>query len=182
MASQSDVRKWAQDNGIEVPPVGRISADVVARYEAAQAATAPAAVMPQPAPEPDADAPVSGELEPDDTDVTDDVTVTIEPEVVEPEPEPEPAPAEAKTVKDYPDYAVEMQTIENGFIHAQRATGTDEIQRRLVDRGFGANWNTGLADEATQYAYAQFQASLGIAGTGIPDRASLEELGFRVIE
>ena len=75
---------------------------------------------------------------------------------------------------------VTIQTLENGFIHAQRATMTDEVQARLAARGLFDGPAHGLADERTQYAYANYQVSLGLAGTGIPERDSLEQMGFRV--
>jgi len=75
---------------------------------------------------------------------------------------------------------VTIQTLENGFIHAQRATGVIEVQARLVARGYYDGMAHGLADEATQVAYGRYQEDLGQLANGIPDRLSLEQMGFRV--
>lgn len=77
---------------------------------------------------------------------------------------------------------VSVQTLDNGFIHNQRAVGTQEIQARLAGLGLYNGYAHGLADEVTVQAYARFQDSIGLPGTGIPDRASLEALDFDVIE
>lgn len=75
---------------------------------------------------------------------------------------------------------VTIQTLENGFIHAQRATGVIEVQARLATRGYYDGFAHGLADEATQVAYGRYQQDLGLLANGIPERSSLERLGFRV--
>jgi hypothetical protein len=190
----SAVRRWAKDNGIDVADKGAIAKDVVEKFKNRDRTpvrtTAPSTS--------DDTATPAGYT--DAAGIKDEVTATVETE--KPAERTEDSKTEdSKTDDAYNDawrYAtgfendwsksralrnrVSIQTLENGFIHAQRATGTDEVQARLAERGFLRGVAHGVADEDTVQAYARYQDSIGLPGTGIPERTSLEALGFDVIE
>lgn len=209
--SVTEVRRWAKTAGYDVPARGALKSEIYDAYNARDRSadndpTESADTLEDTGSEPSTsdDAPAGHS---DAAGIEDEVTATVSTDEPVSEPVNEsvderPADEEdSKTDDAYNDawrYAtgfehdwtgsrqlrnrVSVQTLDNGFIHAQRATGTDEVQARLAERGFLRGTAHGLADEDTVQAYARFQDSIGLPGTGIPERTSLEALGFDVLE
>jgi hypothetical protein len=200
MAESDDVnvteaRRWAKSEGYDVPARGALKAEILEAYRNRDQ---PQDVTPDDAP--------TGQV--DAAGITDEVTTTIDSgdETAEDSSTDDGSTSDgdaftayvagyrrARGIADDVEDAVVMegsrqrnrvsiQTLENGFIHYQRHAGTDEVQARLVALGFLNGYASGQADENTVQAYARYQDSIGLPGTGIPERTSLEELGFDVIE
>lgn len=196
-----EVRRWAKDQGIEVAAKGAIAKDVIEQWKHRDQTK-----LETPLALPDmstSDAPPAGHT--DVSGIEDEVTATVDtaPADNDDTDTPDAAAEKDEWMRRYraaraipenhtdADVAitaklqrnrVSIQTLENGFIHYQRATGTDEVQARLVAGGFLSGYASGQADENTVQAYARFQDSLGLPGTGIPERTSLEALDFDVLE
>lgn len=194
-----EVRRWAKDQGIEVAAKGAIAKDVIDQWKHRdQTKLEPPLALSDTS---TSDGPPAGHT--DASGIEDEVTATVNTAPVEDEAASDPAAEKDEWMRRYraargipedhtdADVAitaklqrnrVSLQTLENGFIHYQRATGTDEVQARLIAGGFLSGYASGQADENTVQAYARFQDSLGLPGTGIPERTSLEELDFDVME
>lgn len=185
----TEVRRWAKEAGYDVPARGALKAEI---YDAYNERDQPKDSEPVPSTSDEAPA---GHT--DAAGITDEVTATVD-------AGDEPA-EDTKSTSDGGRYRaawlmpedtsdedverlratrnrVSVQSLENGFIHYQRHAGTDEVQARLAERGFFNGTAHGYANEDTVQAYARFQDSIGLPGTGIPERTSLEALGFDVLE
>lgn len=194
----TDVRRWAKEEGYDVPARGALKQEIYDAYEARNRSTENDDDTVESKSTSD-DAPAGHS---DAAGIEDEVTATVTTEET-------PAKTASKSDIDADEQAkryrlawlipdaisdedvergraarnrVSVQTLENGFIHYQRHAGTDEVQARLAERGFYRGTAGGHANEDTVMAYAQFQDSIGLPGTGIPERTSLEALGFDVLE
>lgn len=205
-----DVRRWAQENGIEVSTRGAIAKDVIERYRHRDQTSLEPPVEESTSDEVVITDSVSA-MHADDTPTVAENDESHEWSTADPSDDAGPdkstsdSPADEKDewMRRYraalgiPEYVtdadvaitatlsrnkVSVQTLDNGFIHNQRAVGTQEIQARLAGLGLYSGYAHGLADETTVQAYARFQDNVGLPGTGIPDRVSLEALDFDVIE
>lgn len=77
---------------------------------------------------------------------------------------------------------VSLETVRLAFLQGTpQAHGVEEIKRRLRDAGHYDGDVDDAPDDATRTAYATFQRAIGASSTdGVPDRESLEALGFYV--
>lgn len=191
----TEVRRWAKMSGYDVPARGALKQEIYDAYNERDQS----AENDPPQDESTSDAQPAGYT--DESGITDEVTATVDAGA---EPTADDSTDEKSTSddgryraawllpEDMPDDDVQrlratrnrvsVQTLENGFIHYQRHAGTDEVQARLAERGFFNSTAHGYANEDTVQAYARFQDSIGLPGTGIPERTSLEALGFDVVE
>lgn len=204
--SVTEVRRWAKTAGYDVPARGALKSEIYDAYNARDQSADNDPPESNDTLEDTGSEPSTSDDAPaghsDAAGIEDEVTATVSTESTNEPADEQPADEEdPKTDDAYNDawrYAtgfdhdwagsrqlrnrVSVQTLDNGFIHAQRATGTDEVQARLAERGLLRGTAHGLADEDTVQAYARFQDSIGLPGTGIPERTSLEALGFDVLE
>lgn len=199
----TEVRRWAKMAGYDVPARGALKQEIYDAYNERDQS------VENDSPESTSDEAPAGHT--DESGITDEVTATVDSDV-EPvedddddddkQPPAEESTSDGENLKLYrlawgvptnvPDddvtrqratrNRVSVQTLENGFIHYQRHAGTDEVQARLAERGLYRGMANGEANETTVMAYARFQDSIGLPGTGIPERTSLEALGFDVLE
>lgn len=193
--SVTEVRRWAKEEGYDVPARGALKQEIYDAYRDRTKSEAEPTNDDTPIGSTSDTAPAGHT---DESGITDEVTVTIDSgaEPVEDDDSSDDGPELYRLAwgisSDVPDEDVErlraarnrvsVQTLENGFIHYQRHAGTDEIQARLAERGLYRGMANGEANETTVMAYARFQDSIGLPGTGIPERTSLEALGFDVME
>lgn len=194
----TEVRRWAKTEGMDVPARGSLKQEVIDAY------LKRAAVEDDTVDDDDTDVVTSDATDTpadhaDTSSITDEATTTIDAADDAPVDDADRDDEELTRYKlawglpedmtgeDVERLAatrnrVSVQTLENGFIHYQRHAGTDEVQARLAARGFYRGTASGHASEDTVQAYARFQDSIGLPGTGIPERTSLEALGFDVME
>lgn len=201
-----DVRRWAKEQGLDVPARGAISKEIVEMYkhrdqtplepplalddasaaddEKSTSDDAPAGHVDAAGIEDEVTATITTDDKPDKStsddrdDDGDEETTRYRLAWLIPDEVSDEDVARGRNARN----RVSIQTLENGFIHYQRNAGTDEVQARLTARGFYHGTASGYANEDTVMAYARFQDSIGLPGTGIPERVSLEALGFDVIE
>lgn len=87
---------------------------------------------------------------------------------------PEPSPRNGVLIN--------AETVRTAFGTGDASQSVGYVQHVLRARGFDPGNVTGVADHATRVAYARFQESIGEAPTGLPTAASLDVLGFDVLD